>query len=247
MTGSERPRVALITGGAQGIGYACAERLAREEVRCALLDHNEAEVLAAAKRLGSAHMGLVADVTDPEQVRAAFAKAESRLGAVNVVINSAGITGTTKLAWEADLEDVRRVMNVNFMGTYLACVSAIPSMVNQGWGRIVNIASIAGKEGNPTLAAYSASKGAVIALTKSLGKELATSGVLVNAIAPAVIETAMNKGVSPETQAYMVSKIPMGRMGQAPEVAELAAYLASSRVSFSTGAVFDISGGRATY
>ncbi len=244
---SQRPRVALITGGAQGIGYACAERLAEEEVRCALVDRDGARVLEAVKRLGPTHFGIQADVTNFGQIQAAFASAEERLGPVNVVINSAGITGTTRPAWEVDLADVRRVMDVNFMGTFHACVGAIPSMLRQGWGRIVNIASIAGKEGNPNLAAYSASKGAVIALTKSLGKELATKGILVTAVAPAVIETELNQTVSSETQAYMVSRIPMGRMGQPAEVAELVAYLASERLSFATGAVFDISGGRATY
>jgi NAD(P)-dependent dehydrogenase (short-subunit alcohol dehydrogenase family) len=247
MAAIQRQRVALITGGAQGIGYACAVRLAEEDVRCALVDRNAALVLESAKRLGRTHLGIAADVTDPAQIKAAFASAEEALGPVNVVINSAGITGTTRVAWEVELEETRRVMDVNFFGTYITCVSAIPSMLRQGWGRIVNIASIAGKEGNPTLAAYSSSKGAVIALTKSLGKELATQGILVNAIAPAVIETPMNKSVSPETQAYMVSRIPMNRLGQPEEVAELVAYLASDRVSFATGAVFDISGGRATY
>lgn len=247
MASANRPRVALITGGAQGIGYACAVRLAEEEVRCALVDQDSARVLEAAKRLGPAHLGIQADVTDFSQIQAALASAEARLGAVNVVVNSAGITGITRPAWEVDLADVRRVMDINFMGTFHACVGAIPSMLRQGWGRIVNIASIAGKEGNPNLAAYSSSKGAVIALTKSLGKELATTGILVTAVAPAVIETEMNQSVSPETQAYMLSKIPMGRMGQPGEVAELVAYPASERISFSTGAVFDISGGRATY
>jgi 3-oxoacyl-[acyl-carrier protein] reductase len=247
MGNANRSRVAFITGGAQGIGLACAQRLAEEGVLCALVDHRKEAAIDAAKNLGGRHIGLQADVTDTKQVKSALESAESRLGPVNVIINSAGITGTTKPAWEVELDDVRRVMEVNFMGTFIVCVNAIPSMIRQGWGRIVNIASIAGKEGNPNLAAYSSSKGAVIAMTKSLGKELATKGVLVNAIAPAVIETPMNQGVSPETQAYMVAKIPMGRLGQPPEVAELVAYLASDRMTFSTAAVFDISGGRATY
>lgn len=243
MSGIDRKRVAIVTGGAQGIGFACAKRLAAEGVRCALFDVQA----DAARKLGDGHIGLVVDVRDAAQVRAAVADVERRLGPVNVVVNSAGISGATKPAWELDLDEVRRVMDINFMGTFLVCVASIPSMIRQGWGRIVNIASIAGKEGNPNLAPYSASKGAVIALTKSLGKELATKGVLVNAIAPAVIATEMNQTVSQETLQYMLSKIPMGRIGQPEEVAELTAYLASDRVSFSTGAVYDISGGRATY
>jgi 3-oxoacyl-[acyl-carrier protein] reductase len=146
-----------------------------------------------------------------------------------------------------NIDEVRRVMDINFLGKWLACVTAIPSMIRQRWGRVVNIASIAGKEGNPNLAAYSASKAAVIALTKSLGKELATSGILVNAITPAVIETEMNRAVGRETLDYMLSKIPMRRAGKVEEVAELVAFLASERVGFATGAVYDISGGRATY
>jgi 3-oxoacyl-[acyl-carrier protein] reductase len=245
MKGS-RPRVALITGGGRGLGFSCARRLSQEGVRCALVDVNGDLVIRAAEELGAPHIGVVADVTHRDQITAAFALAE-KLGPVNVIVNSAGITGTTRPSWEMDIDEVRRVMKVNFMGTFLTCVAGIPSMIKQGWGRIINIASIAGKEGNPNLATYSASKGAVIAFTKSLGKELATTGVLVHAIAPAVIETEMNKSVSAETLAYMVSKIPMGRMGKPEEVAELVAFLASDRASFSTGAVYDLSGGRATY
>ncbi len=247
MAGVSRARVALLTGGARGIGFACAERLAAEGVRCALVDISAEGVAASAGRLGAGHAGLAADVTDLKQIRAAFAGACEKLGPVNVIVNAAGITGTTQPAWEMDVDEVRRVMDVNFMGTFLACCTGIPGMIEQGWGRIVNIASIAGKEGNPNLLAYSASKAAVMGLTKSLGKELADKGVLVNAVAPAVIATEMNQAVSKDTLAYMVSKIPMGRIGRPEEVAELVAYLASDRVSFSTGAVYDISGGRATY
>jgi 3-oxoacyl-[acyl-carrier protein] reductase len=245
---SESPaRVALVTGAARGLGLACARRLAADGVRCALVDLLEADVARAAESLGAGHIGLRVDVTDPAAVEAAFATARQRLGVVNVLVNSAGITGTTKPSWEVDRAEVRRVMEVNFMGTFHTSVAAVPGMIEAGWGRIVNVASIAGKEGNPNLAAYSSSKGAVIAFTKSLGKELATKGILVNAIAPAVIATEMNQTVTPEVLAYMLSRIPMGRVGQPEEVAELVAFLASSRVSFSTGAVYDLSGGRATY
>lgn len=242
-----RKRVAVITGGGRGIGFACAKRMAEEGVACVLLDVREELAREAARSLGTGHLGAAADVTDRDQLARVFREAEAALGPVNVLVNSAGITGTTAPAWELDPAEVRRVMDVNYMGTFLACTAAIPSMIRQGWGRIVNIASIAGKEGNPNLSAYSASKGAVIALTKSLGKELATQGVLVNVIAPAVIESEMSRGVAKETFDYMVSKIPMGRLGRPEEVAELVAWLASEKMGFSTAAVYDISGGRATY
>ena len=247
MKTQNRTRVALVTGAARGIGFECARRLAEESVRCVLVDLEEKRVRRSAKELGSDHLAFAADVTKVDQVREVFRSASKSLGPINVVVNSAGIPGPSAPAWEVDPDEVRRVMEVNFMGTFLTSTAAIPSMIEQGWGRIVNIASIAGKEGNPNLAPYSSSKGAVIALTKSLGKELATKGVLVNAIAPAVIKTEILEGVSPAVVDYMVAKIPMGRLGQADEVAELVAYLASDRVSFSTGAVYDISGGRATY
>lgn len=247
MDSDQRDRSALITGAARGIGFACASRLADDGIRCALIDVLEDRVQESARRLGEQHIGVAADVTDADQVRTAFATASEKLGPVNIIVNAAGIIGTTRPAWEVDLDEVRRVMDVNFMGTFLTCVAGIPSMIEQGWGRIINIASIAGKEGNPNLAAYSSSKGAVITLTKSLGKELVRKGVLVHAVAPAVIETDMVNSVSPETLDYLVSRIPMGRLGQPEEVAELVAFLASERASFSTGAVYDISGGRATY
>ena len=240
-------RVAVVTGGGRGIGLACARRLAAEGVACALLDVRKDLAQEGARVLGSGHVAVTADVVVQADVVRAFREAEAALGPVNVLVNSAGISGPTAPAWELDAAEVRRVMDVNYMGTFLTCAAAIPSMIKQGWGRIVNIASIAGKEGNPGLSAYSASKGAVIALTKSLGKELATKGVLVNAIAPAVIDSEMSRGVSKETFDYMVSKIPMGRLGRAEEVAELVAWLASDRMSFSTAATYDISGGRATY
>ena len=247
LTDTPRKRVALVTGGGRGIGLACAKRLAGDGVACALLDVRQDLAREAAASLGPGHCGIAADVVDRDQVARAFREADAALGPVNVIVNSAGIAGPTAPAWELDPVDVRRVMDVNYMGTFLVCAAGIPSMVRQGWGRIVNIASIAGKEGNPNLSAYSASKGAVIALTKSLGKELATRGVLVNAIAPAVIESEMSRSVSKETFDYMVSKIPMGRLGRAEEVAELVAWLASDGLSFSTACCYDISGGRATY
>jgi NAD(P)-dependent dehydrogenase (short-subunit alcohol dehydrogenase family) len=219
-----------VTGAESGIGAACVARLQREGTETISFD------LAS-----GANFQL--DVSDGPAVNAAVAK----VGPVDIVINSAGIIGPNKPLWEITDEEWQRTLSINVNGVFNLCRAVVPAMRDKGWGRIVNIASIAGKEGNPNLAAYSASKGAVIALTKALGKELATSGVLVNAIAPAVIETPMNAGSTPEVLAYMLSRIPMGRIGQADEVAALVAWLVSDEVSFSTGAVYDISGGRATY
>jgi 3-oxoacyl-[acyl-carrier protein] reductase len=170
-----------------------------------------------------------------------------QVGPVDILVNSAGIVGPNKPFWETSDEEWQETFSVNVNGVFNLCRAVIPAMREKGWGRIVNIASIAGKEGNPNIAAYSASKAAVIGLTKALGKELATSGVLVNSIAPAVIETPMNATTTREVLDYMVSRIPMGRLGQADEVAALVFWLTSDEVTFSTGAVYDISGGRATY
>jgi 2-dehydro-3-deoxy-L-rhamnonate dehydrogenase (NAD+) len=183
------------------------------------------------------------DVSDSDSV-AEFA---DRVGRVDILVNSAGIVGPNVPLWEVDPADWDRTFNVNVRGTFNLCRSFVPGMRTAGWGRIVNIASMAGKDGNPNLSAYSASKAAVIGLTKSLGKELATSGVIVNAIAPAVIDTPMNATTAPEVLEHITSLIPMKRVGRPEEVAELIAWLASDRCSFSTGAVYDISGGRATY
>jgi 3-oxoacyl-[acyl-carrier protein] reductase len=185
----------------------------------------------------------VLDVSDP----AAVTDAVARMGPIDILVNSAGIVGPNAPLWSVDLPDLERTVAVNLFGTFNTCRALVPGMRERGWGRIVNFASMAGKDGNPNLSAYSASKAAVIGLTKSLGKELATSGVLVNVVAPAVIETPMNAKTSPEVLAHLASLIPMGRLGRADEVAELVAWLASDRCSFSTGAVYDISGGRATY
>lgn len=221
---------AIVTGAESGIGAACVARLRREGVETVSCD------LAP-----GADFQL--DVSDGGAVSAAVAQ----VGPVDILVNSAGIIGPNKPLWEISDDEWQRTLSVNVNGVFNLCRAVVPAMREKGWGRIVNVASIAGKEGNPNLAAYSASKGAVIALTKALGKELATSGVLVNAIAPAVIETPMNANNTPEVLAYMLSRIPMGRIGQADEVAALVAWLVSDAVSFSTGAVYDISGGRATY
>ena len=223
-------RTAAITGGASGLGLACAERLTRDAIEVITLD-----IAPGAD--------IIVDVSDPAAVTAAA----ERIGPVDILINSAGIVGPNKPLWETTAEEWAATFAVNVTGTFNLCRAFVGGMREKGWGRIVNFASMAGKDGNPNLSAYSASKAAVIGLTKSLGKELATSGVLVNAVAPAVIATPMNDATSPEVLAHITSLIPMRRVGRAAEVAELVAWLASDKCSFSTGAVYDISGGRATY
>src|SRR5690242_6862369 len=219
-------RTAVVTGGMSGIGAACVERLRADGLRVVTFDRAE----------GADH---VVDVSDAEQVAGAVAA----VGPVDVLVNSAGVVGPNRPLWEVSDDEWRRTFQVNVDGTFHLCRAVVPGMVGRGWGRIVNLASIAGKDGNPNLSAYSASKAAVIALTKSLGKELATTGVLVNAIAPAVIDTPMNADTAPAVLARLTSLIPMKRIGRPDEVAELVAWLASDRCSFSTGAVYDISGG----
>ncbi|MDX6396290.1 MAG: 2-dehydro-3-deoxy-L-rhamnonate dehydrogenase [Streptosporangiaceae bacterium] len=223
-------RTAAITGGSSGLGLACAERLTRDAIEVITLD-----IAPGAD--------ILLDVSDP----AAVAAAAERIGAVDILINSAGIVGPNKPLWETTAEEWAATFAVNVTGTFNLCRAFVGGMREKGWGRIVNFASMAGKDGNPNLSAYSASKAAVIGLTKSLGKELATTGVLVNAVAPAVIATPMNDATAPEVLAHITSLIPMRRVGRPAEVAELVAWLASDKCSFSTGAVYDISGGRATY
>jgi len=223
-------QTALVTGGLSGLGAACAARLAGDGIKVITMDIH-------------ADANFVVDVADP----VAVASAAADIGTIDILVNSAGIVGPNKPLWEIDYQDWAAVFAVNVLGTFNLCHAFVPGMRASGWGRIVNFASMAGKDGNPNLSAYSASKGAVIAMTKSLGKELATTGVLVNAIAPAVFETPMNASNSPEVLAYMTNLIPMKRLGRPEEVAELVAWLTSDKMTFSTGAVFDISGGRATY
>ena len=240
-------RVALVTGAARGIGLAISRRLAAEGARVALVDLDGAAVAAAATELGEAALALTADVTQTADVERAVAAAHARWRRLDVVVNNAGITGGSKLTWELTDEDWHRVIACDLTSVFLVSRAAVKLMLGQGSGRIVNIASIAGKEGNPTLAPYSTAKAGVIGSTKALAKEVATRGILVNAVAPAVIGTDMVRQMSKETVDMLVAKIPMGRIGRPEEVAALVAWLASDECSFSTGAVYDLSGGRATY
>jgi len=237
-------RVAVITGGARGIGYAIAERCARSGAKIALWDMEGADV--SAMKISGA-IGVKLDVTDADAVAAAVRGTESRLGPIEILVASAGITGPNTTVAEYPVDAWRRVIEVNLNGVFLCNRAVVPGMTKRNYGRIVNIASIAGKEGNPNAAAYSASKAGVIALTKSLGKELATTGVRVNCVAPAVVKTDLFEQMTPEFIQYMLSKIPMGRFGTVEEVAALVTWLCSEECSFSTGAAFDLSGGRATY
>ncbi|MDP1647373.1 MAG: SDR family NAD(P)-dependent oxidoreductase [Rubrivivax sp.] len=242
-------RVAIVTGGAQGIGYAIAERLLQSGARAVLWDIDAARLDMACAAL-AAHgpvRGEVVELTDDAAVATATAKALAIEGRIDVLVNNAGITGGNAPTWELDPAVWRRVIEVNLIAPYLTCRHVVPAMVARGWGRIVNIASVAGKEGNPNASHYSASKAGLIALTKSLAKEVATKGVLVNAITPAVARTAMFEQMTPAHIDYMLGKIPMGRFVEVGEVAAMVAWLASEDCSFSTGAVFDLTGGRATY
>lgn len=223
-------RRAIVTGGASGLGAATARRLHADGIETITLD-----------RAGDADRHV--DVTDHQAVRSLAAE----IGPIDILINSAGVVGPNVPLLESDPDAWRQTFEVNVLGIIGTMQAFVPGMVERGWGRVVNFASMAGKDGNPNLGAYSASKAAVIALTKSAGKELATTGVLVNAIAPAVIATPMNETTAPDVLAHITSLIPMKRVGEPQEVAELVAWLSSDKVSFSTGAVYDISGGRATY
>lgn len=242
-------KTALVTGAAKGIGRAIALRLAEDGFAVAIADIDEAGATATAKELESAGevFPVRVDVANIESVRAMVERVLRRYQSIDVLVNNAGIGGKAAPAAEYPEQEWRRVMAVNLDGVFYCTKAVLPSMLARGSGRIINVASISGKEGNPNMCAYSSSKAGVIGFTKALGKELARKGIYVNCVTPAVIETEILNQLTEEAVNYMVSKIPMGRVGKPDEVAALVSWLGSDECSFSTGAVFDISGGRATY
>ena len=249
-------RVAIVTGGAQGIGYAAAQRFLRSGASVVLWDIDGARVQQAERDLAALAKGeglkgrttsAVVELSLEADIAAATADAIKEHGRIDILVNNAGITGGNGVTWELAPDVWRRVIEVNLVGPYLTSRAVVPQMIRQGYGRIVNIASIAGKEGNPNASHYSASKAGLIALTKSLAKELATKGVLVNAVTPAAAKTAIFDSMTQQHIDFMLSKIPMGRFLQVEEAAGMIAWLSSEECAFSTGAVFDLFGGRATY
>jgi len=240
-------RTAIVTGGAVGIGFAIAQRLAASGARVALWDRDAPALAKAQAALGGGTSTQVVDVADAGAVEEAAKASEAALGRIDVLVCSAGIAGPNHMTWEYPLDAWRQVIDVNLNGVFYCNRAVVPLMQKHDYGRIVNIASIAGKEGNPTASAYSASKAAVIGLTKSIGKELAKTGIRANCVTPAAVRTAIFDQISQQHIDFMLSKIPMGRFGLVEEIAALVCWLASEECAFSTGAVFDLSGGRATY
>jgi len=240
-------RTAFVTGAGRGIGLAISQRLLTDGARVLMVDRDAATVEGAAKRLGADARALVADVTRTADVERAVQAAHDWHGRLDIVVNNAGITGRSVPMWELSDDDWRKVIDVDLTSVFLVCRAAVRLMRPRASGRIINIASIAGKEGNPTLVPYSTAKAGVIGLTKALAKEVATQGILVNAVAPAVIGTDLLQQMERSTVDMLIAKIPMGRVGKPEEVAALVAWMASDECSFSTGAVYDLSGGRATY
>ncbi|MEI9803257.1 MAG: SDR family NAD(P)-dependent oxidoreductase [Pseudolabrys sp.] len=240
---------AVVTGGAQGIGRAIVERMLDSGASCAIWDRDQALAAQTAAELKDRGrvLAIAADVTDPTAIDRTKAETLSALGRIDILVNNAGVTGPNTTTWEYPVDAWRSVMRVNLDGPFLCCRAIVPLMIAQNYGRIVSIASIAGKEGNPNAPAYSASKAGVIALTKSLGKELANYDISVNCLTPAAAKTAMFEQMTKQHIDYMLSKIPRGRFVTVDEIAAMVAFCASADCSFTTGAVFDISGGRATY
>jgi 2-dehydro-3-deoxy-L-rhamnonate dehydrogenase (NAD+) len=237
-------RTAVVTGGAQGIGRAIVERLAASGARVRIWDR-DAKLLS--QMVSKSVTGEAIDVTDADAIARGTKSALEAFGKIDVLVNNAGIAGPSMPVVDYPIEEWKRVIDIDLTGPFLCCRAVVPHMTKAGYGRIVNIASVAGKEGNPNAAAYGAAKGGLITFTKSLGKELARSGVLVNCVTPAAAQTAILEQVTPDFAKFMLSKIPMGRFVKVDEIAALACWLASEDCSFSTGGVFDISGGRATY
>jgi NAD(P)-dependent dehydrogenase (short-subunit alcohol dehydrogenase family) len=239
-------RTAVITGGASGLGLQTARRMVEEGGRVSLWDINVETLQEAKSLLGTAHI-VALDIADYDAVAAAAAESNMALGKIDILVNSAGITGATTAVQDFPVESWRKVMDINLNGLFYCCREILPFMLAGGYGRIINVASVAGKEGNPNASAYSASKAGVIGFTKSLGKELATRGILVNCITPATFESPILSQIPQSQVDYMRSRIPMGRLGEATESAAMICWLASEDCSFSTAATFDISGGRTTY
>jgi len=244
-------QTALITGGADGIGKAIAQRLGQEGARLLLVDYNKAALDKTIEELNRQNLvvhGVLADISDEDSVRLAVRTATDLYGKLDIVVNSAGVVGATSTKiTDFRLEEFERVVRINLTGSFLVTKYAIEAMLPHGYGRILLIASIAGKEGNPGMVGYSASKSGVIGLVKGVAKEYATAGITINGLAPAVIKTPMNADTAPEQLAYMTAKIPMNRLGTPEEFAAMAAFIVSQENSFTTGFIYDISGGRATY
>jgi 2-dehydro-3-deoxy-L-rhamnonate dehydrogenase (NAD+) len=240
-------RCAVVTGGAQGFGRAITERFVASGAKVAIWDHDKALAENTAQEIGPDVTAFAVDVSDLAAAEKAKNATLDALGKIDILVNNAGIAGVNKTVWETDLDEWRKVLRINLDGPFICCKAIVPSMVDQNYGRIVNIASIAGKEGNPNAAHYSASKAGLIALTKSLGKELAGYEIAVNAVTPAAARTAIFDQLTQQHIDFMLSKIPKGRFVLVEELAAMVAWLASEDCAFSTGAVFDISGGRATY
>lgn len=243
-------QVAIVTGAGEGLGLGIARRLGGEGANIVVVDMNADAAERASQILtehGVASEVVLGDVGDEGTARQAVRRAVERWGRIDILVNNAGVAGHSANVWELPVEEMDRVYRTNLRGVFAFCHQVIPHMIERDYGRIINIASIAGKEGNPKAVPYSATKAGVIGLTKSIGKELAATGVRVNCITPAVVRTRILEQLTQEHIDYMISKIPMGRTGEVSEVAALVAWLASDECSFSTGAVFDISGGRATY
>ncbi|HZP93498.1 MAG TPA: SDR family NAD(P)-dependent oxidoreductase [Burkholderiales bacterium] len=241
-------RCAIVTGGASGIGLAIIRRLAQSGANVAIWDMNEKTMAEAAKTVSGVKVHTAkTDVSRIGDVEAACKSTLAALGKVDALVNSAGVAGKNALTWEYPVEEWLRVHDINLHGTFYTCRTVAPHMIKNGYGRIVNIASIAGKEGNPNASAYSSSKAAVIGLTKSLGKELAKNGITVNCVTPAAVKTPIFEQVAQSHIDYMLAKIPLGRFGLTEEIAAMVAWMCTEECSFTTGAVFDLSGGRATY
>ena len=240
-------RTAVVTGGAQGFGRAITERFVASGARVAIWDNDHALAEKTARGIGNAVSAFEVDITDSAAVERAREATLGAFGKIDILVNNAGIAGVNKTVWETDFDEWRKVLRINLDGPFICCKAIVPQMLKQNYGRIVNIASIAGKEGNPNAAHYSASKAGLIALTKSLGKELAAHDILVNAVTPAAAKTAIFDQMTQQHIDFMLSKIPKARFVLVEEVAAMVAWLASQDCGFSTGAVFDISGGRATY